>query len=292
LPFIFFKRRIPQNAGGNHKTKVLSLAPLKAWGKRLRLIMPRRGIQSKIEEQFFWFLFDANLKRNTPVFIYQMGKVASSSVNFSLNRVYPGVVLHAHSFGPDHHEWRIRRLFERTVLEGNPLDIISLTREPIGRNISAFFENFERDTGSRYANHEFSMTELREQFLNNYDHEIPLVWFDKNIKDNFDIDVYASPFPDEGVESYRKGNIRLLVLRSEIEDNLKISAIRDFLHLPEFDLHQRNVASQKEYADEYRQFVKSVKLPSDYLTRMINSKYFNHFYDSNLAEEVRRWWAE
>lgn len=254
--------------------------------------MPRKGYLGMIEERLFWFRFEAKLKQNTPLFVYQMGKVASSSVNFSLNQVYPGVVIHAHSFGPDHREWRNRRLFERTILEGNPLDIISLTREPIGRNISAFFENFERDTRNRYADHEFSMTQLLDLFLKNYDHEIPLVWFDKNIKDNFDIDVYASPFPDDGVETYRKGNVRLLVMRSEIEDSLKISAIRDFLNLPEFDLHQRNVASQKEYADEYRQFVKSVKLPSDYVTRMVNSKYFNHFYGSDLAQTVKQRWAE
>ena len=162
----------------------------------------------------------------------------------------------------------------------------------MGRNISAFFENFERDTGSRYADHDFSMTQLRELFLKNYNHEIPLVWFDKNIKENFDVDVYASPFPADGVKSYRKGNVRLLVMRSEIEDSSKISAIRDFLNLPGFDLIKRNVGSQKEYADEYRQFIKSVKLPADYVTRMVNSKYFNHFYGSHHAPEVKRRWAE
>ena len=77
------------------------------------------------------------LKINVPVFIYQMGKVASKSVYRSLCHQYPGIVLHAHYFNPNHTDWRIRRLYHWAIVKMMPLNVISLTREPIGRNLSA-----------------------------------------------------------------------------------------------------------------------------------------------------------
>jgi len=215
--------------------KALLSDPL-SWPKKLGLRLPRKGLKGKVEERRYWHRFDAKLEQNIPVVIYQIGKVASSSVYFSLKQVYPGIFLYAHSFQPDHRDWQIRRLYKRVLVERKPLNIISLTREPVGRNVSAFFENFERDTGTRYGKHHFSMMELWKLFLENYDHEIPLVWFDKHIAEVFDIDVFATPFPDCGVESYQEGNRRLLVMKSEIADGFKVSAIRDFLNLPKFDL--------------------------------------------------------
>jgi hypothetical protein len=244
-----------------------------------------------VEQRFFWYIFDERLQRHTPVIVYQMGKVGSTSLYYSLKKSYPGIVLHSHSFASSDNDWRIRELYKHCLANGRPLNIISLTREPIERNISAFFQNFERDTGIPYRRDIFSLEELKELFLKNYNHDIPLDWFDSHIKANFGIDVYASPFPECGSSTYSNGNIRILILRSEIDDADKTEVIKEFLDLLEFQMISKNVSSKKAYAETYRIFRETVRLPSSYISRMCNSRYFNHFYTEEFVESVRKKWS-
>lgn len=239
-----------------------------------------------------WFYFKSRIMQHTPLIVYQMGKVASQSIYYSLRKVYLGVVVNTHSFSTNDKDWRVRTIYKHCVMNSRPLNIISLTREPIGRNISAFFQNFGRDTGVKYRNSNFSLQEIRELFLKNYNHDIPLTWFDTNIEPKFGIDVYKNPFPDAGINTYNYENFRLLVLRSENIDEIKHSAIEEFLGLTDFNIDQRNIGSNKEYAETYRKFLNTVKLPADYISKMCDSKYFNHFYSDEFIELTRKRWRE
>jgi len=252
----------------------------------------KKGVVSAIKLYRDKVLFKRYLRNDIPVLIYQMGKVASKSVFKSLSHQYSGVVLHAHYFNSNHADWRIRRLYHWVIEEAMPLNVISLTREPIGRNVSAFFQNFERDTGVPYNDANFSHEELKTIFLTKFKHEIPLKWFDKNINENFGIDVYANSFPKCGYAEYSHKNIRLLVMRSEIGDNEKVKVLRDFLKLTEFQIINRNISEEKEYALGYKDFRKNVKLPCDYIDKMCKSKYFKYFYDEDDINAVRKNWGE
>lgn len=237
-------------------------------------------------------LFELKLRRATPIFVYQMGKVGSSSVYRSLLKQYAGVVLHAHSFSPNHKNSHIRRLYQWAILKSQSLNVISLTSEPIDRNVSAFFQNFERDTGVPYANSSFSFKELNTIFLSNYMSDIPLEWFDKNILANFGIDVFATQFPENGTSTHSHKNTKLLVIRSEISDDDKGKAIVDFLGLTSFKLHRTNIGEEKDYSKTYKNFKDKVLLPSDYVARMCDSRYFNHFYSKEVIEATRKKWSE
>jgi len=236
--------------------------------------------------------FNRYLKNHTPVLVYQMGKVASSSVTRSLSRQYPGVVLQAHYFNPNHKNWRIRRLYHWVMEETGPLNVISLTRDPVGRNVSVFFQNFERNTGVPYHKANFSLEELKTIFLKKFAIGQPVHWFDNNIMGNFGIDVYVKPFPKCGHSTYTHKNIRLLVMRSEINDNEKVKVIKDFLRMDSFQLVNRNISAQKEYASAYMDFKRNVKFPLDYIDKMCKSKYFNHFYDQDIIDSVKQKWSE
>ncbi|MDJ0578269.1 MAG: putative capsular polysaccharide synthesis family protein [Xenococcaceae cyanobacterium MO_234.B1] len=236
--------------------------------------------------------FERQLRRATPVLVYQMGKVGSSSIYRSLLKQYAGVVLHSHSFSLNHEAPKIRRLFHWAIVNARPLKVISLTREPIGRNVSAFFQNFERVTGVPYAEANFSIKELKAIFLSNYKHEIPLKWFDNNILANFGIDVFSTPFPENGISTYSNNNIELLVMRLEISDNEKITAINNFLGLDRFQLHNTNIGKKKGYSKTYKAFTSKVKFSPDYIDKMCDSKYFNYFYSKEAINAARKKWSE
>jgi hypothetical protein len=251
----------------------------------------RKKLSLIIGETFFSYRIDAQLDQFVPLLIYQMGKVGSHSIYYSLKKVYPGLVLHNHTFSFDDRDWRVRKLHHHCVVKKKPLNIISLTREPIGRNISAFFHNFKRDTGVSYLKSNFSLEELKRLFLDNYNHDIPLDWFDKHIKSEFGIDVYEKPFPLIGWATYTHKNARLLVIRSEIEDSAKISAIKKFLDLPIFELKRKNVGENKLYAETYQAFKNKIHLPSEYVNKMCDSKYISHFYTKNFVDSLRQKWV-
>jgi len=260
-----------------------------------RLYKPTKRLKKRVVRKFKplgdRIFFDCYLRKDIPVLVYQMGKVASSSISHSLSRQYPGVVLQAHYFKPNHKDWRVRRLYHWVIERAGPLNIISLTREPIGRNVSVFFQNFEGQTGVPYEKANFSLEELKTIFLKKFKNEQPLHWFDNNIMKNFGIDVYFKPFPKCGHSIYTHKNIRLLVMRSEINDSEKVKVIKDFLKMDSFQLVNRNISAHKEYASTYMDFKRDVKFPLDYIDKMCKSKYFSHFYDQNVIDTVRRKWS-
>jgi Putative capsular polysaccharide synthesis protein len=272
------------------------------------------NLLSKIAVQPIYLPLKLYSAKHPPVLVYQMGKVGSSSVYFSLKELGIKPVFHPHFLLPflvrDDREVfdesiksSLKMKFKKIVARRNgyfiykniiaakrKVKVISLTREPISRNISAFFQSFERETGKRYEDANFTPQELTDIFIKFYPHHIPLQWFDENIKKCLGIDIYEYAFPKEqGFLSIHKDNIDLLVIKSEIADNVKEQAIADFLGLKEFKLARMNVGENKSYRDMYKAFKQALKLPSSYVEEMCNSKYFNHFY---TEEEIKKVFAQ
>ena len=244
----------------------------------------------KLQQLFFRNSFDRKLRDYSPLIVYQMGKVASATIYHSLINSYPGIVLHTHTFGSDDWNWQVSEVYKHSMIEKKPLKVISLTREPISRNISAFFQNYRKYTGESFSKSNYSIEELIQLFLDKFDHFEPLIWFDKHIKSIFDIDVYNSNFPDCGFATYSKNNIQLLVIRSEINDTQKKNAICEFLELPNFEIIPKNVGTNRVYATTYRSFVNTIKLSDDYIDEMLNSRYATYFYSQEFIEQSKTKW--
>lgn len=222
-----------------------------------------------------------------PVFIYQMGKVASSSIHHSLKKQYPGAVAHAHHIGPQN--WAAE-LFYRWYREGDTIRIISPVRDPISRNISSFFQKYSDYSEKEFARLNLQTDNLIHQFLEEYPHDTPLNWFDAHIKKHFDIDIYESAFDTTNGTVYRKENAQLLVFRIDMPDTRKETAIRSFLEFPGFRLINSNVSQNKLYYPLYKQFIASLTLPDDYLEKMASSRYFNYFYSPEEIETILSRW--
>ncbi|BAG03115.1 putative capsular polysaccharide synthesis family protein [Microcystis aeruginosa] len=206
----------------------------------------------------------------TPIIIYQMGKVGSSSVMKSLKKKAILPLFHVHFllknadnrsfYNPNvyeilsvklEREMLLRQgkfLYNKIIAPKKQVKIISLTREPIGRNVAAFFQNFERETGKKYEQSNFTPQELRDIFINFFPHSTPLDWFDNYFKPFLGIDVYEYPFPKEqGYLRINKDNVDLLILKLETSDSVKEKAIAEFLGLKEFKLVRTNVGEDKNY---------------------------------------------
>ena len=228
------------------------------------------------------------LHKATPVFVFQMGKVASSTIFDSLTEQYPGAVAHAHFIGEDN--WA-SVLFYEWAKSGKPLKIISPVRDPVSRNISDFFQLFEDYTGMDVNAPDLDYDAVYNKFFANYDHTLPLTWFDKMIKQYFDIDVYQYDFPEAGYATYTHNNIDLLVFRIDIPDIEKEKAIRDFLDFEDIHLKKSNVASNKKYADQYARFQENLALPDEYLDMMCTSRFTRHFFSPEEINAIKQRWG-
>ena len=220
-----------------------------------------------------------------------MGKVGSTSIAKSLMMHMGRFSIFTSHFMNDPGHPRSVVLYEKIIRSGKPVKIITLVRDPISKNISSFFQDFEKNTGISYSDSDFDMAELTSIFLDKFDHSSPLVWLDENIHKYLGIDVYSLPFPtNKGAIFFRSGDVELLVMRCELDNASKEKYVSDFLGLDDFRIHNKNIGSQKSYSDTYKAFKKAINLPVSYVDKMTSSKYFKHFYTESEIQALRQKW--
>lgn len=287
-------------------------------------------------------LYLFNLRRSwnryvrSPVLIYQMGKVGSETIYRSLTAldldmpinnihflkdadiedVEKKVKSNFHSANLDlaHRLWLsqyIRSLLQKRVgNSGRPKwKIVTLVREPIARNLSAFFQFFKTQPLARShkeiyrvksTHHKFEtiinpddpedINRLAELFFQRLNHQYPLRYFDLELKAVFGIDVFASDFPKrKGYKIYKEKQADVLLIRLENMRETARDAFKEFLNIDQFDLINTNISHQKDYAPIYKKFVSSVSIPKEYVREMYDSKYMRHFYSQ---EEINRFTAK
>jgi hypothetical protein len=185
-----------------------------------------------------------------------------------------------------------QRIHANFIAKGRPVNVITLVREPIAANISMFFQMFPQYVGVSQHESTHSVAQLARIFLERYVHSRPLTWFDAELEPTLGIDVFARGFPEErGYERYDGGTVRLLVLKSELDDAAKQSAIGDFLDLEGFEMLRSNVTARKQEADLYDRFKREARFDQAFLERMYGSKYARHFYSPRELERFRARWA-
>jgi len=244
-----------------------------------------------------------------PVLVYQMGKVGSTSIHRSL--IAHGVrSIHLHRLRPDKlfrtQERRfsglvnyVRRFFtmrycRRLVRRHPQVKVITLVREPIARQASAFFQNFRWHVRDGRQVQDIAVEELVEVFLSKPYFQHPVRWFEEEMEPMLGIDVYEYAFPKEqGHLVIQKGNLEVLILKLELADEDKEGAIAEFLNLPGFCIARTNVSEEKPYAIQYEAFRQALRLSREYVDGMCADRYTQHFYtDDEIAQMRARWQVE
>jgi hypothetical protein len=265
-----------------------------------------------------------------PVLVYQMGKVGSKTVRKSLRASnLDMLVYHVHFLTPDRvqkiekdrrkylgtekvglleHVWLYQYLGKQIArgLSGKKWKVVTLTREPVARNISTFFENLDvepLDAGQKYRiqsdYYDFGIVldmadldELIHFFFTKLYHDRPLLFFDEEIKGVFGIDVFSSAFPiARGYNIYEGEQADVLLIRLEDLNDCATEAFKEFLNIEGFTLLDTNIGSQKVYAPIYKKFKDAIVLPESYLERMYTSKYARHFYSEQEIARFRARWS-
>lgn len=258
-----------------------------------------------------------------PLLVYTMGKVGTTTIARSLDKCLNNVpVYHLHTLSEHRlkeidavyrtryseiqtiYDHLLNGLFLRKrILQGcrgglRPR-VITMTREPVARNISEFFQSLHltprgREFESRLrSGGDKSLTqEMTEFFIAEFDHGIRCEWFDEEIKEHLGIDVLGQEFPiEKGLRVYQSERADLLLIRLESLAECGTEPLQQFLEVEEFQLEYGQASSRKFYADVYRDFRDTIVLPDDLLDLYYKSRLATTFYSPEEIASFRLKWG-
>jgi hypothetical protein len=224
-----------------------------------------------------------------PVVVYQPGKVGSQAIAKTLNDMGKKVY-HAHYIYNIAGEYSSAANYKlkKTLSELNqPLQIVTPIREPIARNLSAYFWSLPKDA-------KYTPDIYKHQFINNYQHEWLLNWFDHEFNNLFEMDIYELAFNQHrGYSIYEgmwnKQPLSILIVQQEkLMFNFKEILVR-FFHTDAYPVVPR-VNETKQWF--YKDFKCWLKLPEDFLEKIYTSKYARHFYGEHDITHFKNKWRE
>ena len=222
------------------------------------------------------------------ILVYQPAKVGSSTISKSLSSIgIPNTQIHylnKTNVGP----MREKLVDYSSILKSRAsVKTITLVRDPIARDFSAFFHHIRALTfmqpGDSFLT---SCSEgiIKSKTISEFD------WFDEEFRVFFDIDVFAYPFDKEsGYSIIKQGNVEVLLMKLEKLNELE-QVIGAFVGAPHFRLVNANVGENKLYKHLYKNVMDTIKLPREVFSRYYeNNPRMDHFYSE---EEKAAFWKK
>ncbi len=186
--------------------------------------------------------------------------------------------------------WRARR-------EWGDWRVVTLVRDPIARNVSAFFRHLPVNhphLGVDFRADPANVETLLDLFLDpgEPEHQFALDWFDREVRDVLGVDVFAEPFARErGHQTYETTAGPMLLIRLEDLTAVGPTALGAFLGVEDLPVPTRNRTENLNYASTYARFLERLRVPERYLDRMYESRLVRHFYSDEEIGAFRSRWS-
>jgi hypothetical protein len=217
--------------------------------------------------------------------VYNMGKVGSVAIQGTLRK--KGLhTLHAHYlFTSGEFNSPKTAVLKKIQKRDRKWKIISLVREPVSRNVSAYFREIPKQK---------TIQEIVDDFVHTYPYYWSLLWFEQELNNTLEFNIYDYPFDHEkGYTFYKLKNVDLLVLRTEDLNRSAPEALEKLLDLEDVEMLTSNVTEDKGRVRQvYIDFKREAKFSQRYLDLMYNSKYTQHFYTKEEIAQFRARWSK
>lgn len=242
-----------------------------------------------------------------PILVFTMAKVGSLSVYQSLKTVMGTPIFHVHTLDQAEIDAGLQQCFNNGVYpdsrspvslinnevikKNRPFKVISLFRNPIERNISAFFDAFEFHIGMPASKYKGDIQTIEDAFHTKLNHRYAIDWYGKHFKNGLGLDIYQTYFDTQKKYQIIKSDLcEILLLDSRLADEKKETLIAHFCNLESFKLSNVNVTSHLKHGALYKQFKSHIRFRESYLDTQLHSTYFNHFFsDQDRKHLVQKW---
>ncbi len=261
-----------------------------------------------------------NFNKRPPILVFQMGKVASNSIlNTLKNKNLEYTLFKSHYLSKEglrfarkwhkQHEGKIpyavkyAGLLRKKILrwnKKNKLKIITISREPIGREISSYFELAQRiDHGlkdrdkNKFAVNVMKYIIYKLDEIDNEDNFFITKWFNRELRTTFSVDIYEYPFDyEKGYTIINNNNIEVLLLKYEKLDTTFNDAINEFFHINEkIDLQKFNIGRNKWYSEIYSKVKRNINIPQNICNKVYNIRYVKYFYTNDEIKYFLKKWS-
>ena len=221
-----------------------------------------------------------NLNDFQSIYIYQYGKVGSSTLQCTFKKYHDNVI-HTHQYD--------EKMMSKKTL------IINVVRNLYDRNISAFFHNINNykhglfyycpDTDNKNIKIDNLINFFRNCNIRHLNEKIA-PWF-KNFNDKFNINIFSKEFDNKKKYNiYNTSGPIILTLR--FEDINDWENILSNIFNIKIELHAKNITEKKKIVNIYNKFKKEYKYSDEEIKIIDNIDHFLYFYTSNEIENFKK----
>lgn len=247
------------------------------------------------------------------VWLYQSGKVGSMTLANRLNHSHiPFLHQHTLDFYAEFFDDKYKEDWEnaRVFFADKKRKIISMVREPLERDYSAFWQAYTEgvdlawrmpffcgDFDEMYSMFVHCLREgtqktrelLGTSFVETWRDEF--LWYDEEFKKYLGIDIYSYPFDREvGYTIIEEGNYSIFLYKLECFDKI-LPKLAEFLEVENLDGENDNEAIRKTYSITYQEFLKTVKFPKEYVDYYYSGNMrMDHFYTEQEKKTFLEKW--
>lgn len=235
------------------------------------------------------------------IFLLNMGKVASTKMGQileeqGLNHIHGHSICYTQFDGAklqSKNTAKHREDFSKALKKnkGN-IKAITLVRNPLKRNLSGMFQRIDSYFPNT-NNQNLKLTQTNEFvdfFINKFNHDWSLNWFDNQIKSAFNIDVFKFPFDKElGYTIIDTGTAKLLIIQME-----KLSQIDENIFATFFGKKFRVSKPRKRNKIKYnimKDIMSNHKIPKSLIDKVYDSKLATHFYSQEDLDKFKSEWS-
>ncbi len=230
----------------------------------------------------FWIWKNYYLLKKTPIVIFAPGRVGSMALHKNL--IDAGVFAFKVEFHLKDTQGMANFIQRFVFKRKRPARLITIIRDPLTMMATYFFS--KASAGHLPEAHRAWKSKDLESLQNIFIRDVlqterldsHLYWFEHDFKSATGIDVYTHSFNSESRIGYINDKIYpTLLLRTEMDDTIKASAVGEFLNIEQFTITRENTRSNKEDAELYKAFNESLKIPVEILNKIYFAPVAQHF---------------
>ena len=233
-----------------------------------------------------------------PVVVFTVGKVGSSSVSDAIDNS-DFETLQVHVLGQRVRERaelrpQVRHLqASLRVLElieaEEAIKFVSLFREPVSRNVSAFFQNFAKLVGGDVE--QLNVNQVQNLICETVPPHQTQQWIEDELAPVTGVDVSRHRLFD-GPAVAAEAKWPTLLLRSDCTDSMKSAAIGNFLDDPELVVKRDSNVTAAKAGGRLSQQIKKLGLPANYVDECLSQPFVATTWTPAEIEATRQKWTE
>jgi hypothetical protein len=252
-------------------------------------------------------------KNREIVIVYTIGKVASTTVQTSLinSNIIDFPVFHLHSLNKsriceqkDYYKKSKRKSIPLHLIQSSIISdlldsysgkiyVLTLTREPIQREVSSIFQDSFNFTSSQNLL-ESDIEQVISRNLEKMKVSLPEEnWFKEEVLNVFGFDLMNIKFDvNKGYLIEVKSNIHIVLIRMENLNEKFSQAAKELFGIEmEICLISDNKSEDKFYNADYKIINANIRIEENLLNTILDSKFINQFYP-DFKDTIRKKWLK